>query len=232
MLTPIYSKPSNKKFKQVFDSAADKYDEFTNSYSVQRRVEFIKKYANGKCLEIGAGSGEISKSLISSHEVVATDISPKMVEVIKNKLKIKAYASDAEKLPFKNSSFDTVVAAEVIYYLDHPEKFISEANRLLKSGGRILITSASKITEIYDRIRAMLRKIGFSSMYFEDPNRTFMSRHEIEKLLVDNGFKIKKTQMAILLPFKIFDQINRLLEKTPLKYLGCFIFVYAKKLQS
>lgn len=225
----MLNKPSNSEFSKIFDSIAPEYDIILNNYAGSRRIEFIKRHAKGKCLEVGAGSGEISKALLSNHEVVATDISPKMVDVIKKKLKIETAVCDAEKLPFKNSSFDTVIAAELIYYLDHPESFIKESFRVLKGRGRIIITSASKITEFYDKIRTFLRKFGFSSMYFEDPNRTFMSTKEINKLLTNNGFKIKKTQMAILLPFKSFDQINRFMEKTLLRNLCSFIFIYAER---
>lgn len=222
-------KPSNSQFARVFDRIAPKYDKVTNSYAVSRRISFITKYAKGKCLEVGAGSGEISKSLLSKHEVIATDISPKMVDVIKKKLKIKTFVCDAEKLPFKNSSFDTVIASETIYYLDHPESFVKESFRVLKNNGKIIITSASKITEAYDRIRTMLRKVGFGLMYFDDKNRKFMSLKEIGDLLINNGFKVKKNEMAILLPLRSFDKINRLLEKTLLKCFCGFIFIYGEK---
>lgn len=226
----MYHKPSNKEFRKAFDSIAENYDQVTNSYAVKKRIEFIQKYAKGRCLEVGAGTGEISKALLSKHKVVATDISPKMVNEIKKKLKIKAYVTDAQKLPFDDSSFDTIIAAEVIYYLDDPERFIQESHRTLKKKGRILLTSASKITEFYDRIRAFLRKLGFSSMYFADPNRQFMTTNKIKKLLEEKGFKIKNTEMAIILPFKTFDRLNRLLEKTLLKHLCSFIFIWAEKL--
>lgn len=226
----MYKKPSNREFKKVFDSVAKNYDKVLNQYAIERRIEFIEKYAEGDCLEVGAGNGEISKHLIDkNHKVVATDISQKMVKVIKEKLKIKAYVCDAEKLPFDNNSFDTVVAAEVIYYLDHPEKFIKEARRVLRKNGSLIISSASKITEYYDDVRSLLRKIGISSMYFNDPNREFMSLNLLKKLLTEGGFRIKKSQMAIIIPFKLFDQLNHFFEKTPLRIFSSFIFIYAQK---
>lgn len=226
----MYKKPSNREFKKVFDSIANTYDKVLNQYAVERRVEFIKKYAKGVCLEVGAGNGEISRQLIAKkHKVVATDISPKMVDVIRKNLKIKAVVCDAEKLPFDNNSFDTVVAAELIYYLDHPEKFVKEARRVLRKNGRLIISSASKITEFYDIARSLLRKIGISSMYFDDPNRKFVSLNQLQKVLTEGGFRIKKSQTAIIIPFKLFDPINRFLEKTPLRIFSSFIFIYAQK---
>lgn len=221
--------PKNKDFEKIFDSIASSYDSISNSYAVGRRIEFFKKWAKGKCLEVGAGTGEITKALMNEHEMEATDISTAMVKEIIKKLGIKAYASDAEKLPFKNNSFDSIIAAEMIYYLNKPEKFAAESYRILKNKGRLLISSATKITEIYDKIRTVLRKLGFKEMYFDDKNNTFMNTNKLKNMLIKNGFQIKRVERAVILPFKNFDLINRFLEKIPLKYLSSFIYVYAEK---
>ena len=225
----MFSKPENKKFEKVFDSVATRYDRISNYYAVSRRIDFFKKWAKGKCLEVGAGSGEMSKALLDKHEVVATDISGEMIKLVKKKLGIKAYISDAEKLPFKNNSFDTIIAAEMIYYLDRPQRFFQEARRILQPKGRLLISSASKVAELYDKFRAFLRKLGFTGMYFDDQNRQFMSSKQIKNLLRQEGFQIKQMERTIILPFKFFDTVNRFLEKTPIKCLSSFIYVYAEK---
>ena len=225
----MLKKYANKDFGKIFDSVAERYDKISNDYAVSRRIEFFRKWAKGKCLEVGVGSWEIAKALLNQHEVMATDISPEMIKVVKKKLGIKAYVADAEKLPFKDKIFDTIIAAEMIYYLDQPEAFLAEGNRVLKNKGRLLISSATKIAEIYDTLRAILRKLGFSGMYFDDKNRQFMDTKQITVLLQQNGFRIKRTEKTIVLPFKIFDPVNRFLEKTPLKYLSSFIYVYAEK---
>ena len=60
----MYKKPSNSEFKRIFDRNAESYDEVINKYALEKRIDFIKRYAKGKCLEVGAGSGEITKSLV------------------------------------------------------------------------------------------------------------------------------------------------------------------------
>jgi len=119
--------------------------------------------------------------------VVATDISPKMVREIK-KQGIESKACDAEKLPFADNFFDSVVAAEVIYYLDHPESFFRESYRVLKPGGRLLISTANNTVKIYDRLRAYLRIFGIKGMYFDDKVREFMTHRRLQKLLQDRNF--------------------------------------------
>lgn len=225
----MQKKPSNNEFKKVFDSVASDYDNITNSYAVDRRIEFFKKYAKGKCLEVGAGSGEVSRALLKNHTVVATDISPEMVKIIKKKLNIKAYVCDAEKLPFKNSSFDCVIAAEVIYYMDSPENFINEAYRVLKKDGLLLLSCANEDMKIYDRLRKVLRRIGIGSMYFDDPNESFFTIDALKRLLSSNKFKVILSKKIIIIPFGFAYQLNKILENTYFDFLGSFILVKAIK---
>lgn len=225
------TKPANVEFKSIFDNAASQYDAVTNTYAVERRKDILVQWANGDCLEVGAGTGEISKALLEKgHNVVATDISSKMVKEIQRKLGIKTYVCDAEKLPFPDSSFDTIVAAEVIYYLDHPEKFVTEAHRVLKPGGQLLISSANNTAKILHDMRTLLRKFGIGRMYFNDPVRDFFTAKKLEALLGDGNFNVVENQKIILFPFSSFHRINRILEKTPFKHLGIFILLRAEKL--
>jgi|SRR3989344_4952650 len=221
-------KPTNAEFADIFDSAAQGYDQMSNPYAVSRRREFFIQNAKGDCLEVGAGTGEISLALKQAgHRAVATDISPNMVSEIEKK-GIKAKVCDSETLPFADKSFDTIISSEHIYYLDRPEKFIAEARRVLRPGGRLLISSANHTTRFYDRIRAILRTLGLGQMYFEDKNRSFMTLGRMQGLLGSGGFKIVRSEKAIVLPVGFLDSFNRLIEKTPLKHAAIFIFVYAE----
>jgi len=222
-------KPSNKEFAEIFDGAAPLYDHMSNAYAVRRRVEFFLAYAKGDVLEVGAGTGEVSRALKDAgHQVIATDISPNMVAQIQKK-GIEAQVCDSEKLPFLDSSFDTVISSEHLYYLDHPEIFITEAKRVLRPGGRLLISSANHTTRFYDRARTVLRILGFGSMYFDDKNRSFMTTKKIEALLEHGGFRLVISHKAIVLPARFLDFVNRILERTPFKHAAIFIFVYAEK---
>ena len=222
------TKLSNTQFSKIFDKIAPQYNSILNKYAVSRRIEFIAKYAKGKCLEVGAGNGIIAISLRKKHQVTATDISSEMVKQIRMN-KIKAYVCDAEKLPFKDKTFETVIAAELIYYLDHPEKFISEAYRILKPNGKLIITSASNITLIYDKIRTFFRKIGFRGMYFNDQNKRFITQDKLFGLLSQGNFIIKTKEKTIIFPFFITDKINRFIEKTFFNCFSSFIFIKAQK---
>ncbi len=223
------SKPSNVEYKEKFDKIAQDYDGFSNDYAVNRRRQALMAWAKGDCLEVGAGTGVISRELVKNHKVIATDISPKMVEQIKKNLNIDARVCDAEELPFEPQSFDTVIASECIYYLDNPQKFIQEAYRVLKPKGRLIISSANTINKFYEELRSLLRRLGFSRMYFDDPNRNFYSAKRLKDMLNDGDFAVLDIEKAIVLPFPFLDSLNRILEKTFLNRFAVFIFVKAEK---
>lgn len=224
-------KPSNQEFKEVFDKVATKYNDVCNPFLVYERKTILGNWARGKCLEVGAGTGEISKFISLKHPVVATDIAPGMVREIK-KRGIEAYVCDAERLPFEDRSFDSVLSAEVLYYLDNPNRFLSESFRVLRPGGRLLISCANNLTvKFYDKARAFLRAVGVTKgMYFdEDAVQEFMTAPKLRTMLSRNGFDIIEEKKAPVLPFRSLNFLNQMLEKTPLRHLGVFIFVFAQK---
>lgn len=226
------NKPTNKEFAEIFDSAAVGFGDTINPYTTKRRNDFFLKWAHGTCLEIGAGSGRLASLLLSrGMSVVATDISPRLVAEMKKK-KINAIVCDAEKLPFPDGAFDTVIAAELIYYLDHPESFVSEVQRVLKPGGVFLISAANNTAKLYDRIRAFLRYFGFQYTYFDDGVREFMTTLRLKNYLAQNGFVLKEHHKVVLLPFSLCHAINRIFERTALKHLAVFILIRATKRQS
>lgn len=225
-------KPSNEEIKTLFDTIAPRYDAITHPYALRKRIEFFVKNAQGTCLEVGAGTGEIAKALKrDGHDVVATDIASQMVSQIRNKLGIEAVVCDAEKLPFPDESFDTVIGAEMIYYLDHPERFLAEAHRVLKPCGRLLLSSANAgVARFYDSLRAFLRTLGLGrGTYFDDPVRQFPSLKELTRLLQNSGFRICEIRKAVIIPISFLARLNKILEKTPFKHFGAFIFIHAGK---
>ena len=81
----------------------------------------------GNTLEIGAGSGGLKGS---GYKVVSTDIEKRpAVDIV----------SDAQSLPFADSSFNNIVAIDVFHHLERPIRFLREARRVLGSKGRLVM---------------------------------------------------------------------------------------------
>lgn len=114
------------------------------------RIEFVKKNTFGRILDVGcSGRDDELHDTINEKKVYGLDI-----EIRQPKLrKIKA---DAQEMPLKSNSFDTIVAGELVEHLPKPVKFLEETKRVLKSGGIIIITTPNK--------NSLLNKI-FKSYY-------------------------------------------------------------------
>lgn len=102
------------------------------------KASFLKKYAKGKCLDIGCGSGIYSGYLSSlGHEVEGVDNEKEFVDEARRMYpQIKFHQADAAKLPLGNKQFDTVLLFDIIEHLDD-NKVLKEAGRV---GKRILIS--------------------------------------------------------------------------------------------
>ncbi len=99
-------------------------------------------------LDVGCGRGWIAEKLTSGKEIVCSlDISFKNTDKVLDKYPSENHAAvvaDALHLPFRDSSFDCVVASEVIEHTKSPDLFIKELFRCVKPGGKLIITTPYK----------------------------------------------------------------------------------------
>lgn len=97
-----------------------------------------------KLLDVGCEAGHITIQLIDKGaQVTAIDLIPEPIKKLKKELhgrRATLLVADATKLPFTDKSFDIVLATEVIEHITHLDKFSAGAARVLKPGGRLLIT--------------------------------------------------------------------------------------------
>jgi len=94
----------------------------------------------------GAGVGIGSIAAVARH-VVGGDIDVVNCEIAretyKDRPEVEILELDAEKMPFPSASFDLLLLFEALYYLNSPQKFFQEARRLLRPGGKLLISSVN-----------------------------------------------------------------------------------------
>lgn len=123
------------------------YDLFTfmevRGKNAEVRAEMLKE-TRGRILEVGIGTGHSVAFFPEGSEVVGIDISEKML--CKAKAKTEAQKGrpallnmDAEKMGFKDNSFDTVVSTCVFCSVPDPVEGLSEIKRVLKPDGRLLM---------------------------------------------------------------------------------------------
>jgi SAM-dependent methyltransferase len=134
------------KFTSVTEISGDEVtkEQIDRAY---RRYIWGSQFCLGKdVLEVACGSG-FGLGLLArkSNSFRAGDYDPALVAHA-NKVyggRIEILELDAENLPFPDHSLDVIMIFEAVYYLDF-DRFLDECARLLRPGGRVLISSANK----------------------------------------------------------------------------------------
>jgi len=103
----------------------------------QRIGKWIDWKGSGRVLDIGGGSGMISRILMTEPETecVCIDISLPMLK----HSPVPSVQADALRLPFKDSCFDLIMAAAFFHHLPGLEpQLLRECHRVLRPGGRLI----------------------------------------------------------------------------------------------
>jgi len=105
-------------------------------YNLMKKIKKFSLFVTGKTLDIGCGAKQYEKFFIKSDEYVGIEIETDL----QKKRKIADYFYDGKILPFQNNSFDSILCFQVLEHVFEPLDFLIEAKRVLKPGGKILIT--------------------------------------------------------------------------------------------
>src|SRR6218665_1619552 len=109
-----------------------------------------------RVLDMAGGTGDIAERIINASlgyaEVVVSDINSDMLRVGAERAKSWRFGSqasfveaNAEELPFEDKSFDAYTIAFGIRNVPRIPKALSEAHRVLKRGGRLLVLEFSQV---------------------------------------------------------------------------------------
>jgi SAM-dependent methyltransferase len=106
--------------------------------------EAVREAAPRRVLEVGCGWGEFAQRLEAELrvDVVAVDLSPRMVELARER-GVDAHVGDVQDLPFEDGSFDVAVANWMLYHVPDLEQGLSELTRVLRPGGRLVAATNS-----------------------------------------------------------------------------------------
>jgi SAM-dependent methyltransferase len=209
---------------------------FLNPFYFARKGLFssIRELApriQGRTLDIGCGIKPY-QNLFYSTEYVGLEIDTQE----NHKHKSADYYYDGHRFPFENEYFDAAVSSQVFEHVFNPDEFLSEAHRVLKEDGVLLLT----VPFIWDEheppfdfgryssfgIRHLLEKNGFTVLLqrkstdgvrviFQLFNVYLYKRTVTRSSLLNAVFTL-----FLMAPFNILGEIlGRLLPKNPDLYL-------------
>ena len=145
-------------------------EQYKNGHNINIRIQLHKAYSVNKqgwfpwimeqlqlqvgqdVLEVGCGNGELwvvgKEQIPENCQITLSDISPGMVTDARNRLDVAGMkerffyeTADCQKLPFKEESFDCVVANHVLFYVKDQNKALAEIHRVLKPGGMFVCST-------------------------------------------------------------------------------------------
>jgi MPBQ/MSBQ methyltransferase len=144
---------------------------------------------SGRILDVACGMGASTRRLLRHFPAEAIDainISQKQVETTRaNAPGITAQVMNAVDLRFTDASFDNILCIEAAFHFETRRRFLEEALRVLKPGGRlvlsdVLFTSKERLSQ-YPTLpsaenhlataqdyRALLEETGFREIYAQD----------------------------------------------------------------
>jgi len=140
------------------------------------------QYRGKKILEIGFGMGtDLFQFASNGAKVYGIDLSPKHFEITQKRFNIyglnaNIQLADAENMPFEDESFDVVYSFGVIHHTPNMQKTIEETFRVLKPGGKAIISVYNKNSAHYYFV-LMAKYILFLRFLRESYRRT-LSRIE------------------------------------------------------
>ena len=216
----VSKKEKPKLVNKVFDSVAYKYDLMNDLMSAGLHrlwkdsfIDWLAPRKNTHLLDVAGGTGDIAFRFIKRTKnqamVTVLDRNENMLKEGKRRSNVEQIetelewvCADAMKLPFENEVFDYYTISFGIRNVLDLKKCLSEALRVLKPGGRIMILEFSKVendtlSKIYDafsfnlvpRLGKFIANDAESYQYLIESIRKFPSQEKLANLVAEAGFR-------------------------------------------
>jgi sugar/nucleoside kinase (ribokinase family)/ubiquinone/menaquinone biosynthesis C-methylase UbiE len=144
--------------RQVFDRMAPGWDQRP---APPDAPEFLARVVSagaipptGRVLDLGAGTGVLTQYLLDRQpeQIVSVDLSPAMLDILRDRfttlLQVKMVIADGSWSPFPLSIFDAVFCHAVFPHFTDRSAALKEIHRVLKPGGRLVISHAAGRTTV------------------------------------------------------------------------------------
>jgi predicted ATP-grasp superfamily ATP-dependent carboligase/SAM-dependent methyltransferase len=172
---------SKKNVKALFTGMVEKWASYyakpvPASLDAQRLVS-RKRFAielleasvsrGARVLDVGCATGDLTEELTRrGYDALGIDISEAMTEYAGEHYgRDRFRVGDIEQMPFPDNSFDAVMCLGVVAYLETDVGALREIRRVLKPGGRAVITTPSLVSpfhyvdRLFERLKGLIRPL-------------------------------------------------------------------------
>ena len=209
----IYNQEKSRLVNSVFSRVYKNYDLMNDIMSLgvhrlwkRNLVSWMNPQQGNKIIDVASGTGDlakiISKKNNNQNQIHCIEPNQGMLETGEKKLKylnnIKWHLCSAEKLPFKDDTFDFYTISYGIRNVTNIVQSLKEAYRVLKPGGRFLCLEFSKVEnkilnlfyQNYSKLIPIFGKIVVGSSdpykYLVSSIDKFYDQYELVELMKSN----------------------------------------------
>ncbi len=184
---------STKESKSLFDTAYA----FARTYALDWKKRLVRRLAKpgGKIMDGGCGTGEFLSHISDDYTVEGFEPEAKASQWAREKYGLNVHSGDLHSVKFDNTDFDLITLWHVLEHVPDPVKDLRRLRELLADDGKLLIALPN--------IRSFDARLYKRCWVAIDAPRHLwhFSKPQIEKLLRQTGFTLKKTGMLPLDPF-------------------------------
>ncbi len=206
----------------------------TRRWLHQNRRDWINTAIDRYCekenrltVDLGAGIGVYLKNLGEKYEqVLGIDNNPEMLKWGNKTFtepNISYMSGDARTLPLKNACTDMVVCSEVLEHIKESRLCLKEIHRILKPGGRLLLSMPQpwSLLEVTARVALTPRLLPLARRIYREPvyptgHINLISANKMRDLLIKQGFTINEFfRSGLYLPFlaEFFAKLTKTIAK-------------------
>ena len=216
----VRSKDKSNLVKKIFENVSGRYDLMNDFMSLgihriwkELMLDWLAPRRGQNLIDVAGGTGDIAFNFIKRAKTGANatilDLTESMMIEGKKKTidlpkesQINWVCGDAMRMPFNNSTFDVYTISFGIRNVTNISKTLSEAYRVLKPGGRLMILEFSSVNNdliswIYDKYSFnIIPKLGEfvsndreSYQYLVESIRKFPNQEKFSQMIINEGFK-------------------------------------------
>ncbi len=183
--------------KQQYDRLAHIYDQRWQGY-ITNTLSFLVDWAqilpSETVLDVACGTGELERRLVEQHPeqaIAGVDFSESMLAIARQKLEsypaITFQQASAAALPWQQAAFNVVLCANAFHYFNEPDRALAEMQRVLRSGGRVVILD-------WCRDFLVCRFCDWVLNLVDPAHKNCYTEAELHEFLTAAGYQIQRTR--------------------------------------
>ena len=167
----------------------------------RRHKIFLRKlrnyFKNGHLVDVGCASGLLlAAAREEGWEVKGVDISEPGVTYGRNKLGLDIFLGELEEAKYPDEYFDVVTCMDTIEHVQNPYALLKEANRILRQGGLIVVSTPN-----FNGLTRLFVSAKWTT--FVSGHLYYFTRETARQILEKNGFEVRKILTENVDPYAI-----------------------------